>query len=239
MNAKNKRNLSVIIPCFNEEKSVHDLLQRVLSQGVVGQVVVIDDGSKDNSILEIGRISDPRLVLLKNDKNMGKGKSIWRGIQQANKEYLIIQDADLEYDPCDFEKMLEVMIENSADAVYGSRFMTSGARRAVYYWHSVGNAILTTFSNVCTNIYLSDMETCYKLMRTDIAKKLDLKENRFGIEPEITAKLAKLNSVIYEIPISYKARTYSEGKKIGWKDGFSAIRCIIKYSFFVSKKDLV
>jgi glycosyltransferase involved in cell wall biosynthesis len=230
--------LSVIIPCFNEENSVLDLLKRVLSQSVVGQVVVIDDGSDDNSVLEISKISDPRLLLLRNDKNMGKGKSIWRGIQHADKEFLIIQDADLEYDPRDFEKMIMVMVENNADAVYGSRFMTSGARRAVYYWHSLGNSILTTLSNICTNIYLTDMETCYKLMRTEIAKSLNLRENRFGIEPEITAKLASLNAVIYEVPINYRARTYSEGKKIGWKDGFSAIRCIVKYSFFTTRKNL-
>jgi glycosyltransferase involved in cell wall biosynthesis len=228
--------LSVIVPCFNEENSVFQLLQRVLAQNVVGQVLVVDDGSTDKSVTEISRISDPRLTLLQNDRNLGKGKSIWRGIQEANQEFLIIQDADLEYDPEDFQNLLLVMIENKADAVYGSRFMTSGPRRAVYFWHSIGNALLTTFSNVCTNIYLTDMETCYKLMKTDVAQMLDLKENRFGIEPEITSKLARMGAVIYETPINYNARTYSEGKKIGWKDGFSAIRCIVKYSFFTKKK---
>jgi glycosyltransferase involved in cell wall biosynthesis len=223
--------LSVIVPCFNEEKTVFNLLQRVLSQSVVGQVIVIDDGSTDNSVLEISKISDPRINLLLNKKNMGKGRSIWRGIQEANRKYLIIQDADLEYDPSEYKKMLDVMMENQADVVYGSRFMTSGPRRAIYYWHSVGNSILTTLSNVFTNIYLTDMETCYKLMRTEIAQRLNLKENRFGIEPEITAKLAKFGVVIYEVPINYRARTYSEGKKIGWKDGLSAIRCIVKYTF--------
>ena len=224
--------LTVIIPCFNEEKTVFKLLQKVLSQNIVGQVVIIDDGSTDNSIIEIAKISDSRVMLIVNDGNSGKGNCIWQGIQNANCEYLIIQDADLEYDPLDFDLMVRTLVEKKADAVYGSRFLTSGPRRAVYYWHSLGNAFLTTLSNVCTNLYLSDMETCYKLMRSDIAKRLNLKENRFGIEPEITAKLARMNAVIYEVPINYVARTYSEGKKIGWRDGFSAIRCILKYSFF-------
>lgn len=222
--------LSVIVPCFNEEKSIKALLEKVLAQKVVGQVLVIDDGSTDSSFAEISKISDPRVTTLINPKNLGKGKSIWKGIQLVEKKYLIIQDADLEYSPSDFESMLMVMTRNSADAVYGSRFMTSGARRAVYFWHSVGNAFLTTLSNMFTNLYLTDMETCYKMMRSDIAKKLDLRENRFGIEPEITAKLAKMRCVVYEIPIRYDARTYKDGKKINWKDGISAIRCILKYS---------
>jgi glycosyltransferase involved in cell wall biosynthesis len=230
--ATEQKKLTVIIPCFNEERTVLRLLQKVLSQKIVGQVVIIDDGSTDSSLVEIAKISDSRLMLIANERNGGKGNCIWQGIQNANCEYLIIQDADLEYDPLDFNYMVRTLIEKSADAVFGSRFLTSGPRRAVYYWHSLGNAFLTTLSNICTNIYLSDMETCYKLMRTDIAKRLDLKENRFGIEPEITAKLARMNAVIYEVPINYVARTYSEGKKIGWKDGFSAIRCILKYSFF-------
>lgn len=224
--------LSVIIPCFNEEATILKLLQKVLSQQIVGQVLIIDDGSTDKSLMEIGKISDSRVWLMANEKNAGKGKCIWQGIQNANCDYLIIQDADLEYDPSDYDYMMGTLIEKGADAVYGSRFLTSGPRRAVFFWHSLGNAFLTTLSNICTNLYLTDMETCYKLMRSDMAKRLDLRENRFGIEPEITAKLARMNAVIYEVPINYVARTYSEGKKIGWKDGFSAIRCILKYSLF-------
>jgi glycosyltransferase involved in cell wall biosynthesis len=222
--------LSVVIPCFNEEKTIFDLLNRVLSQEVVGEVIVVDDGSSDHSGFEIMKIQDPRVIFLTNTKNLGKGKSIWRGIQNSTMEFVVIQDADLEYDPKDYQKMLYTIIQNSAGAVYGSRFLASESRRALYFWHSVGNRLLTLFSNIFTNIYLTDMETCYKLMRTDIAKKLDLKENRFGIEPEITAKLAKMRVTIYEVPIKYDARTYQEGKKIGWKDGFRAIYCIVKYS---------
>ncbi len=230
--------LSVIIPCFNEEKTVLRILEKVLNESVVGQVVLVDDGSTDDSLKEAAKISDPRLKVIENDRNAGKGKCIWQGIQISSCDFLIIQDADLEYDPIDFDNLVRTLIEKEADAVYGSRFMTSGPRRAVYFWHSLGNAFLTTLSNACTNLYLSDMETCYKLMRSDIAKKLDLKENRFGIEPEITAKLARMNAIIYEVPINYVARTYSEGKKIGWKDGFSAIRCILKYSFFSKFNEL-
>ena len=222
--------LSVVIPCFNEGKTIFELLNRVLSEAVVGEVIVVDDGSFDNSGLEIMKIQDSRLTILTNEKNLGKGKSIWRGIQNATMEFVVIQDADLEYDPKDYERMLITIIENAAGAVYGSRFLASESRRALYFWHSVGNRLLTLFSNVFTNIYLTDMETCYKLMRTDVAKKLDLKENRFGIEPEITAKLAKMRVPIYEVPIKYNARTYQEGKKIGWKDGFRAIYCILKYN---------
>ena len=198
----------------------------------------MDDGSTDNSLKEAAKIEDSRLTIIENDRNAGKGKCIWQGIQNSNCEFLIIQDADLEYDPKDFDNLVRTLIEKEADAVYGSRFMTSGPRRAVYFWHSLGNKFLTTLSNACTNLYLSDMETCYKLMRSEIAKKLDLKEDRFGIEPEITAKLARMNAIIYEVPINYVARTYSEGKKIGWKDGFSAIRCILKYSFFSKFNEL-
>ena len=228
--------LSVIIPCFNEENSVLDLLKRVLSQSVVGQVVVIDDGSDDNSVLEISKISDPRLLLLKNEKNMGKGKSIWRGIQHADKEFLIIQDADLEYDPADYQALLQPLMNGKADVVFGSRFISNGPRRALYFWHRVGNNLLTLFSNMATNIDLTDMETCYKMMKTKYAKLLEIEEPRFGIEPEMTAKLAAMKIRIFEVPISYNGRTYDEGKKITWKDGFSALRCILKYNTRKQKK---
>jgi glycosyltransferase involved in cell wall biosynthesis len=216
--------------------TVAKVLTQVLSQNVVGEIIIVDDGSTDNSVTEIGRNKDSRINLVRNPNNIGKGKSIWVGIQQAKFPYLIIQDADLEYDPSDYVSLITTMEKYNADAVFGSRFLTSGSRRAVYYWHSLGNAFLTRLSNAFTNIYLTDMETCYKLMRTEIALKLNLKENRFGVEPEITAKLAKLKCDIYEVPIHYNARTYDEGKKIGWKDALSAIRCIVKYSLLSNKK---
>ena len=222
--------LTVIIPCFNEEKTIREVLLKVLEQSQVGEVIVIDDCSTDSSVEKIKSIKDERVQLCINNQNYGKGKSIWRGITLASLDYLIIQDADLEYDPAEYMNLMRTVIENSADAVYGSRFLTCGPRRAVYFWHRIGNLILTTISNAFTNFYLSDMETGHKLIRTTIAKQLNLKENRFGVEPEITAKLARLDARIYEVPISYNARTYAEGKKIGWKDGISALRCIVKYS---------
>jgi glycosyltransferase involved in cell wall biosynthesis len=229
-------NLTVIIPCFNEESTIHEVLNKVLAQNLVGQVIIVDDGSTDSSVSVIQTFKDIRIKLIRNEKNCGKGRSIWIGIQNAQLEYLIIQDADLEYNPLDFSNMLDTAIRYSADAVYGSRFLTAGPRRALYYWHRMGNLLLTSLSNAFTNVYLTDMETGYKLIRTDVAKKLNLKENRFGVEPEITAKLAKIGAVIYEVPIRYTARTYAEGKKIGWKDAISALRCIVKYSLFTSGK---
>jgi glycosyltransferase involved in cell wall biosynthesis len=228
--------ISVVVPCFNEEHTVALVLKTVLGQDVVGEVIIIDDGSTDKSVEEILKVQDPRIKLIRNDTNQGKGKSIWSGINSASHEYLIIQDADLEYSPEDYKILVETILKFSADAVYGSRFLALGPRRAVYYWHSVGNSLLTHLSNSFTNIYLTDMETCYKLLRTDVAKSLNLQENRFGIEPEITAKLAKLNCSIYEVPIQYNARTYAEGKKIGWKDAVSALRCILKYSLYSEKR---
>lgn len=222
--------LSVVVPCFNEEKTVKAVLLQVLSQKIVGEIVIVDDGSQDKSLAEIQKVIDPRVKLIRNSRNVGKGKSIWKGIQEATCEYVVIQDSDLEYDPRDLEFMLQTLVEKNADAVYGSRFLTAGPRRAVYYWHRIGNAMLTHFSNAFTNIYLTDMETCYKMMKTGVAQKLNLKEDRFGVEPEITAKLSRLDCTIYEVPISYNARTYAEGKKIGWKDAVSAARSIIKYS---------
>lgn len=224
------------MPCFNEEKTVAKVLRSVLSENLVGEIIIIDDGSTDNSVQEILKIKNPRIKLLCNRINLGKGKAIWRGFQEATCEYLLIQDADLEYNPKDYKILFEVLQKFSADAVYGSRFLTYGSRRAVYYWHSVGNFLLTNLSNAFTNLYLTDMETCFKLIKTDIAKQLNLQEQRFGIEPEITAKLAKLNAVIYEVPISYNARTYAEGKKIGWKDAVSALRCIMKYSLLSNNR---
>lgn len=222
--------LSVVVPCFNEEATLHKLLSRVLEQKCVGQVLLIDDGSSDKSVEIASQIVDPRLVIHKKKKNEGKGAAIRDGYQLATLPFVVIQDADLEYDPKEYTKLLKPLIEGNAEAVYGSRFLSSGERRAVYFWHRVGNQFLTLLSNMFTNIDLTDMETCYKMMKTPIAKKLKIVEQRFGLEPEITARLSKLDVRIYEVPISYYGRTYDEGKKITWKDGFSAIRCIVKYN---------
>jgi glycosyltransferase involved in cell wall biosynthesis len=222
--------LSVVVPCFNEAETIVELLESVISQPCVGEVVVIDDGSTDGSREKLQVLNHEKVRVVIFPKNRGKGAAIREGFSVVSFPYVIIQDADLEYSPTEYQRMLDAMLINDADAVFGSRFMTAGPRRAIYFWHRVGNLILTTLSNCLTNIYLTDMETCHKMIRLELVKQLDLKENRFGIEPEITAKLAKLNAVIYEIPIQYRARSYDQGKKIGWKDGVSAVRVIIKYS---------
>jgi glycosyltransferase involved in cell wall biosynthesis len=228
--------LSVVIPCFNEEKTIFTLLTKVLEQDLVENVVVIDDFSTDNSISEILRINDERIRIVRHSANRGKGAAITSGIVYATSELVIFQDADLEYNPKDYKIMVATFDEHGADVVYGSRFLTSGPRRAVYYWHRLGNGFLTHLSNAFTNLYLTDMETCYKMMRREVAQSLDIRESRFGLEPEITAKISAMRLKVYEVPIGYNSRTYEEGKKITWKDGFSAIRCIIKYSLPKTKK---
>ena len=230
MDLNELRVLSVVIPCFNEEKTLHELIRRVLEQESVAQVIIVDDGSSDSSVSIAKGIDDKRIVVRTKDKNEGKGSAIREGFQIATSPFVIIQDADLEYDPKEYSKMLKPLIEGNADVVYGLRFLSSGERRAVYFWHRVGNNFLTLMSNMFTNIDLTDMETCYKVMKTSIAKELIIKEQRFGLEPEITARLAKMKLRIYEVPISYYGRTYEEGKKITWKDGFSALWCILKYN---------
>lgn len=224
------RNLSVVIPCYNEENTISELLSRVLKQPMVGEVIIIDDGSTDNSCQIINSLDDSRIVLISQDKNRGKGAALSRGLSFASLDYIVIQDADLEYDPNEYSKLMKPILENYADVVYGSRFLTSETRRAVYFWHRVGNSLLTLMSNMATNIDLTDMETCYKMMKRSVAQNLRIQEKRFGVEPELTAKIAAFKVRIYEVPISYYGRTYEEGKKIGWKDGFRAIICIIKYN---------
>jgi glycosyltransferase involved in cell wall biosynthesis len=197
---------------------------------MVGEVIIIDDGSTDNSCQIINSLDDSRIVLISQDKNRGKGAALSRGLSFASLDYIVIQDADLEYDPNEYSKLMKPILENYADVVYGSRFLTSETRRAVYFWHRVGNSLLTLMSNMATNIDLTDMETCYKMMKRSVAQNLRIQEKRFGVEPELTAKIAAFKVRIYEVPISYYGRTYEEGKKIGWKDGFRAIICIIKYN---------
>jgi glycosyltransferase involved in cell wall biosynthesis len=228
--------LSVVVPCYNEEKTIKTLLEMVLNQSSVFEVIVVDDGSTDSSAKVILGMTNPKIKFLQNEKNLGKGKTVSRGLKASTGDFVLIQDADLEYDPREYQKLLQPLIDDKGDVVFGSRFLTSTSRRVLYYWHRLGNNLLTTMSNVFTNIDLTDMETCYKVMRKEIAHCLDIQENRFGIEPEMTAKFAAMGVRIFEVPISYNGRTYEEGKKIGWKDGFSAIRCIIKYNLPSAKK---
>lgn len=228
--------LSVVIPCFNEEDTIEIILKKILKEKIVKQIIVVDDGSTDQSWTIIERVKKwdktKRIESHRQEKNKGKGAAVALGFKFAKGAIVVIQDADLEYDPTDYKRLIKPIVEGKADAVFGSRFLTASERRVIYYWHSVGNKILTTISNIFTNINLTDMETCYKAISQEFAMKLKLTEPRFGLEPEITAKLSKMDARIYEVSISYNGRTYKEGKKITWKDGFSAIRCIIKYNLF-------
>ncbi len=223
---------SIIIPCYNEEKTIEIIVNKILDLNDLNlEIIIIDDNSTDSSknIIE-EKIKNKIHKVILNEKNYGKGYSIRKGIEAATGEVLIIQDADLEYDPKDYQKILEPFTLGVADVVYGSRFIGSDKKRVLYFWHTVGNKFLTLFSNFFTNLNLSDMEVGYKAFKTDIIKNINLKENRFGFEPEVTAKIAKKSLRIYEVGISYFGRKYNEGKKITWKDGLSAIRCILKYN---------
>ena len=226
--------ISILIPCYNEEKTIEKIINKILDLKDLNlEIIIVDDNSTDSSRSIINtKLKDKIHKLILNDNNYGKGYSIRKGIEAATGEVLIIQDADLEYDPKDYLKLLEPFKLGVADVVYGSRFIGSDKKRVLYYWHMVGNKILTLLSNIFTNLNLSDMEVGYKAFKTNIIKEIDLKENRFGFEPEVTAKIAKKNLRIYEVGISYFGRKYVDGKKITWRDGFSAIRCILKYNLF-------
>lgn len=230
------KKISIIIPCYNEQETISIIIDRILKVDQFSyEIIVIDDFSTDKSrnILE-EKLKSKIDHLILNDKNYGKGYSIKQGIKKATGEIILVQDADLEYDPQDYNKIFKPLLNNKADVVFGSRFIGSSEKRVLYFWHSMGNAFLTLMSNIFTNLNLTDMECCYKAFRSDIIKNIDLKENRFGFEPEITAKISKKNLRIFEVGVSYYGRKYSEGKKITWKDGFSAIRCIVKYNLFKS-----
>ncbi len=233
--------LSIIIPAYNEEKTIQTILEKVskvdLIAGVTKEIILVNDCSKDDTEKKFFEYknANPTIELsyYKHEINQGKGAALHTGIIQAKGDLLIIQDADLEYDPNEFNLLLKPILDGFADVVYGSRFMGGKPHRILFFWHSIGNKVLTSFSNALTNLNLTDMETCYKMWKSEIIKSVQLKENRFGFEPEVTAKISRIPNIrIYEVGISYYGRTYAEGKKINWKDGFRAIYCILKYNIW-------
>lgn len=229
--------LSVVIPVYNEVATLERLITAVSQAPVQKQIIVVDDGSTDGTRELLLELQDQIDIILLHEFNRGKGAALRTGIQAATGDWVIIQDADLEYDPQEYPRLLQPLLDDVADVVYGSRFIGHGPHRVLYFWHYVGNQILTLLSNMFTNLNLSDMETCYKVFRRDIIQSIRIEENRFGFEPEITAKIARIPDIrIYEVGISYYGRTYKEGKKIGWRDGFRALYCIIKYSSWLTRR---
>jgi glycosyltransferase involved in cell wall biosynthesis len=221
--------LSVVMPAYNEEATVAAAVEAVLASPWVAQLVVVDDCSTDGTATILDGLSDERVTLLRHGTNQGKGAALRTGIAHATAEYVVIQDADLEYDPAEYPKLLQPLLDDSADVVYGSRFAGGESHRVLYFWHSVGNKLLTLASNMVTNLNLTDMETCYKTFRRELIQSVVIEEDRFGFEPEVTAKLARRGARFYEVGISYDGRTYEEGKKIGWSDGVRAVVCITRY----------
>lgn len=230
MNLDPRPCLSVVVPCYNEEATIETLLGQVLASPWVAEVIVVDDGSRDRSREILASVTDPRVRVVLHEQNRGKGAALRTGFGHAASEYVIVQDADLEYDPDEYSVVLEPLLTNRADVVFGSRFLSGRPHRVLYFWHSMGNKFLTLMSNMFTDLNLTDMETCYKCFRREVIQSIDIEEDRFGFEPEITAKLARGRWRIYEVGISYSGRTYDEGKKIGWRDGVRAVYCIVRYS---------
>jgi glycosyltransferase involved in cell wall biosynthesis len=225
--------LSVIIPCYNEAATIRDLVARVAASPVpIKEIIIVDDGSQDGTVEVLRALNHDLVRVIFHGHNQGKGAALRTGFAAAEGDICIVQDADLEYDPQEFPIVIQPILDGQADVVFGSRFQGGRPHRVVYYWHSVGNKFLTMISNMLTNINLTDMETCYKAFRREVIQSIQIRENRFGFEPEITAKVARKRLRIYEVGISYYGRTYAEGKKIGWKDGVRAIYCILKYNLW-------
>ncbi|MCC7518174.1 MAG: glycosyltransferase family 2 protein [Verrucomicrobiae bacterium] len=230
----NEPYVSVVMPVYNEEATVARVVGRVLAQPCVRELVIVDDGSRDRTgdLLAALAEKEPRLRLCRHVQNQGKGAAMRTGFAHASAPIVIVQDADLEYDPAEYPALITPILEGVADVVYGSRFIGSEAHRVLFFWHYVANRFLTTVSNMFTNLNLTDMETCFKAFRLDVLRRIELEEARFGFDPEVTAKVARLRVRIYEVAVSYRGRTYEEGKKITWRDGVSVLRCIFKYNLF-------
>jgi glycosyltransferase involved in cell wall biosynthesis len=222
----------VVVPCYDEAKTIDELLDRVLASPWVAEVIVVDDGSTDGTrdLLALRAHSDERIAVVLHPENQGKGAALRTGFAAASSDFVVVQDADLEYDPADYPLLLEPLLSGEADVVYGSRFASGRPHRVLYFWHSVGNKALTLLSNMFTDLNLTDMETCYKAFRREIIQAIEIEEDRFGFEPEVTAKVARGDLRVYEVGISYAGRSYAEGKKIGWRDGVRAMYCIVRYS---------